>query len=166
MTDNQDREKLWELIKEIRFSMISHSTESQEIHAQPMTMLNSDRMDESQNLYFILKSSNDLVNAIESGRNQIGLSFAKPSDSIYVSISAHAHISTNSALIDELWNSSAENWFEGRDDPSVRVLVAEAVSAEYWNVTDNKMTQLFKVMKGSLTGKTDEPHAEHKKMNL
>ena len=54
MTDNQNREKLWELIKDVRFSMISHTTESEEIHAQPMTMLNSEQINESQNLYFIL----------------------------------------------------------------------------------------------------------------
>lgn len=166
MTDNQNREKLWKLIKEVRFSMISHITETQEIHSQPMTMLNSKQMDEHQNLYFILRDSNDLVNAIESGRNHIGLSFAKPSDDIYVSISAHAQISTDPSLIDELWNPWAENWFKGKDDPSVRILVARAISAEYWNVTDNKITHLFKVVKGSITGKTDEPDADHQKMNL
>ncbi|MFH7766229.1 pyridoxamine 5'-phosphate oxidase family protein [Acinetobacter sp. BSP-28] len=166
MTDNQNREKLWKLIKEVRFSMISHTTDTQEIHSQPMTLLNSEHMNESHNLYFILKDSNDLVNAVNSGRNHIGLSFAKPSDSIYVSISAHAHISTDPTLIDQLWNPWAENWFAGKEDPSVRVLVAEAVSAEYWNITDNKVTQLFKVIKGSLSGKINEPDAEHQKMNL
>ena len=166
MTDNQNREKLWKLIKGVRFTMISHTTDTQEIHAQPMTMLNTEQMNENKNLYFILKDSNDLVKAINSGRNHIGLSFAEPSDSVYVSMSAHAHISTDAALIEKLWNPWAENWFEGKTDPSVRVLVAEAISAEYWNVTDNKVTQLFKVLKGSLSGKTNEPDAEHQRLDL
>ncbi|NNH25274.1 pyridoxamine 5'-phosphate oxidase family protein [Acinetobacter terrestris] len=169
MTDNQNREKLWELIKDVRYAMISHATETQELHSQPMTMLNSkktEQMSQSHNLYFILKDSNDLVTAVNSGRNQIGLSFAKPSDSIYVSISAHAHISTDRALIDQLWNPWAENWFKGKEDPSVRVLVAEAVSAEYWNVTDNKVTQLFKVLKGNVTGHAGEVESDHQKLDL
>ncbi|WP_425915636.1 pyridoxamine 5'-phosphate oxidase family protein [Acinetobacter sp. TSRC1-2] len=169
MTDNHNREKLWELIKEVRYAMISHTTDTQELHSQPMTMLNSDKTEqisESHNLYFILKDTNDLVNAANSGRHQIGLSFAKPSDGIYVSISAHAHISTDPALIDLLWNPWAENWFSGKDDPSVRVLVAEAVSAEYWNVTDNKVTQLFKLLKGSVTGHAGEVDSDHKKLDL
>lgn len=166
MTDNQNREKLWKLIKGVRFTMISHTTDSQEIHSQPMTMLNTEHMNENKNLYFILKDTNDLVKAINSGRNHIGLSFAEPADSVYVSMSAHAQISTDAPLIEKLWNPWAENWFEGKNDPSVRVLVAEAISAEYWNVTDNKVTQLFKVLKGSLSGKTNEPDAQHQKLDL
>jgi general stress protein 26 len=166
MTDNQNREKLWQLIKGVRFTMISHTTDSQEIHSQPMTMLNTEHMNENKNLYFILKDTNDLVKAINSGRNHIGLSFAEPADSVYVSMSAHAQISTDAALIEKLWNPWAENWFEGKTDPSVRVLVAEAISAEYWNVTDNKVTQLFKVLKGSLSGKTNEPDAQHQRLDL
>ena len=45
-------------------------------------------------------------------------------------------------------------------------LVAEAISAEYWNVTDNKVTQLFKLLKGSLTGHATEIEADHKKLDL
>ncbi|AWV85974.1 pyridoxamine 5'-phosphate oxidase family protein [Acinetobacter radioresistens] len=166
MTEHENREKLWELIKDVRFAMISHQTETHEIHAQPMTMLNSERMDEDQNVYFILKDTNDIVQAVEAGRNQLGLAFSKPSDDIYVSISAHGEISTDRALIDKLWNPWAENWFDGKDDPSVRVLVAKAVSAEYWNVTDNKVTHLLKVLKGNITGKTEEPDSEHKHLDL
>ncbi|BBL20350.1 pyridoxamine 5'-phosphate oxidase family protein [Acinetobacter radioresistens] len=166
MTEHENREKLWELIKDVRFAMISHQTETHEIHAQPMTMLNSERMDEDQNVYFILKDTNDIVQAVEAGRNQLGLAFSKPSDDIYVSISAHGEISTDRALIDKLWNPWAENWFDGKDDPSVRVLVAKAVSAEYWNVTDNKVTHLLKVLKGNITGKTEEPDSEHKRLDL
>ncbi|MCK4086226.1 pyridoxamine 5'-phosphate oxidase family protein [Acinetobacter radioresistens] len=166
MTEHENREKLWELIKDVRFAMISHQTETHEIHAQPMTMLNSERMDEDQNVYFILKDTNDIVQAVEAGRNQLGLAFSKPSDDIYVSISVHGEISTDRALIDKLWNPWAENWFDGKDDPSVRVLVAKAVSAEYWNVTDNKVTHLLKVLKGNITGKTEEPDSEHKRLDL
>ncbi|MCX0330119.1 pyridoxamine 5'-phosphate oxidase family protein [Acinetobacter radioresistens] len=166
MTEHENREKLWELIKDVRFAMISHQTETHEIHAQPMTMLNSERMDEDQNVYFILKDTNDIVQAVEAGRNQFGLAFSKPSDDIYVSISAHGEISTDRALIDKLWNPWAENWFDGKDDPSVRVLVAKAVSAEYWNVTDNKVTHLLKVLKGNITSKTEEPDSEHKRLDL
>lgn len=166
MTEHENREKLWELIKDVRFAMISHQTETHEIHAQPMTMLNSERMDEDQNVYFILKDTNDIVQAVEAGRNQLGLAFSKPSGDIYVSISAHGEISTDRALIDKLWNPWAENWFDGKDDPSVRVLVAKAVSAEYWNVTDNKVTHLLKVLKGNITGKTEEPDSEHKRLDL
>ncbi|MFV5311347.1 pyridoxamine 5'-phosphate oxidase family protein [Acinetobacter schindleri] len=165
-SEHNDREKLWELIKDVRFTMISHQAETQEIHSQPMTMLNSEKMHESQNLYFIMKDTNDIVQAINAGRQHLGLSFAKPSDDIYVSISAHGEISTDRILIEELWNPWAENWFEGKDDPSVRVLIAKAVSAEYWNVKDNKVTHLLKVLKGNITGKPEEPDTDHAKIQL
>ncbi len=165
-TEHNERKKLWELIKDVRFTMISHQTETQDIHSQPMTMLNSEKMNESENLYFILKDSNDIVKAVTAGRNQLGLSFAKPSDDIYVSISAHGVITQDRILIEELWNPWAENWFEGKDDPSVRVLIAQAISAEYWNVTDNKVTHMLKVLKGNITGNPGESDTEHEKVNL
>ena len=165
MTDSHNREKLWALMKEVHFCMITHATETQELQAQPMTMLNSERMNESQNLYFLLKDSSAIAHAVSAGRNKIGLSFAKPSDSTYVSISAHAQISSDQSLINELWNPWADNWFDGKEDPTVRVLIAEAVSAEYWNVKDNKVTQLFKMLKGSVTG-TSSLDTDHQKMDL
>ncbi|WP_347454903.1 pyridoxamine 5'-phosphate oxidase family protein [Acinetobacter thermotolerans] len=165
-TEHNQREKLWELIKDVRFTMISHQTEEQEIHSQPMTMLNSEQLNERQNLYFIMKDTNDIVKAINAGHTHLGLSFAKPSDDTYISISAHGEISTDRALIDKLWNPWAENWFQGKDDPSVRVLIARAVSSEYWDVKDNKVTHLFKVLKGNVTGKPQEPDTEHEKLNL
>ena len=117
-------------------------------------------------LILLLNFSKNALSLIVFSNCFIGLSFAKPSDSIYVSISAHAHISTDATLIDQLWNPWAENWFEGKEDPSVCILVAAAVSAEYWNVTDNKVTQLFKLLKGSLTGHAGGVEADHKKLNL
>ena len=72
-TQHDNREKLWELIKDVRYTMISHLTDTHEIHSQPMTMLNSEQMNERQNLYFILRNTNDLVKAAETGRGQIGL---------------------------------------------------------------------------------------------
>ena len=165
-SEHNDREKLWELIKGVRFTMISHQTETQEVHSQPMTMLNFEGMNENQNLYFIMKDTKDIVQAITTGRHHLGLSFAKPSDDTYVSISAHGEISTDRALIEKLWNPWAENWFDGKDDPSIRVLVAKAFSAEYWNITDNKVTHLLKVLKGNVTGKPEKPDAEHAKINL
>ncbi len=44
--EQDQRQKLWKLIKDVRFTMISHVTDKQEIHSQPMTMLNSDKMNE------------------------------------------------------------------------------------------------------------------------
>ena len=165
MNNSQNREKLWALMKDVRFCMISHVTETNELHSQPMTMLNSERMNESQNLYFLLKDNSAIAHAISAGRNKIGLSFAKPSDSTYVSISAHAQISRDQSLINELWNPWADNWFDGKEDPTVRVLIAEAVSAEYWNIKDNKVTQLFKMLKGSVTGEAGLD-SDHEKLEL
>ena len=132
MTDNQNREKLWALMKDVRFCMISHVTETDELHSQPMTMLNSERMNESQNLYFLLKDNSAIAHAISAGRNKIGLSFAKPSDSTYVSISAHAQISRDQSLINELWNPWADKGAALADLPPDgwrRMLCVEAAVA-------------------------------------
>src|SRR5690606_41917972 len=113
-----------------------------------------------------MKDNKRMVQCNTTGQQHLRLSFAKPSDDTYVSISAQGEISTDRALIEKLWKPRAENWFDGKDDPSIRVLVAKAFSAEYWNITDNKVTHLLKVLKGNVTGKPEKPDAEHAKINL
>ncbi len=69
---------------------------------------------------------------------------------------------TDAAKIDELWDTSAQAWFEhGREDPKVALLKVTAHTAEYWATDEPKPLVLFKYAKAAVTGgqpKVGESH--------
>ena len=84
----------------------------------------------------------------------------------YISIAGTATISTDRAMIEELWNPHAEAWFEGgKDDPSVALLRIHADSAEYWTVNSNKAVAAVKYAKAIVTG-TQPNVGDNARVNL
>ena len=85
--------------------------------------------------------ANDQVNvAIQAGHG-------------WLSISGHGSVSRDPAMIDELWSTGAEAWFEqGRDDPAVALLRVQAVTAQYWTSNAPMVVTLAKYAKAAVTG--------------
>jgi hypothetical protein len=47
-----------------------------------------------------------------------------------------------------------------------RLLTVHIDNAEFWNVHDSKMVQIFKMMKAAVTGETPKDMGRHKTLNL
>ena len=63
-----------------------------------------------------------------------------------------------------LFTTMAKAWFpDGPTDPNLGLLAVSVLRAEYWDVDDSKMVQLFKMAKAAVTGKTPDL-GEHKKV--
>lgn len=167
MTDNtHPRETLWKLVKGIRFAMITHRHADGSLHACPMTMANKEGMDEHVHFYFLLSKQSDLAHCLIS-EPQIQISFADPGEDSYVSVSSAAHLSEDRVLKEKLWSTAAKAWFPGGvDDPDLAVLVAPVATAEYWDVKENKLVQLYKMAKAAVTGEEPKGMGEHKTIHL
>ena len=167
MADNtHPRETLWKLVKGIRFAMITHRHEDGTLQACPMTMANKEGMDEHVNFYFLLDKKTDLAHCVTRDAN-IQISFADPGEDSYVSISSTAHLSDDRVLKEKLWSTAAKAWFPGGvDDPNLTVLVAPVTSAEYWDVKENQLVQLFKMAKAAVTGEPPKAMGEHKTIRM
>ena len=71
----------------------------------------------------------------------------------WLSISGRASVSKDPAMIDELWSTGSEAWFEqGRDDPAVALLRVQADTAEYWTANAPMVVTLAKYAKAAVTG--------------
>lgn len=164
--DTHPRETLWKLVKEIRFAMITHRHPDGALHACPMTMANKEGMDEHVNFYFLVSKEHDLARCLGND-GHIQISFADPDEDTYVSVSSTAHLSEDRPLKEKLWSPAAQAWFPGGvEDPNLAVLVAPVASAEYWNVKENKLVQLFKMAKAAVTGDQPSGMGEHKTIQL
>lgn len=166
MSTSEDREQLWELIKDIRFAMFTTRHPSNgHLHARPMTTQNR-QLDEDDRLWFFMSRSGDSVDDL--GREPtVNVSYADPGKDSYVSVSGTATVSDDRAKAHELWNKATEAWFPGGvDDPDVALVEVRITHAHYWNVKENKLTQFFKIARAAATGKPPTGMGESREVRM
>ena len=148
----QGQDKRAELIKDIRFAMFTtHKPNHGHLHSRPMTTQNK-RIDDDS-LWFFMSRSGDPVAEFE-GDDQVNVSYANPSSDTYVSVSGIATIVEDAAKKKALWNKSAEAWFKGGvDDPDLALVRVRIEHADYWDVKESKLVQLYKMADAAVTGK-------------
>jgi general stress protein 26 len=146
------QDKLAELIQDIKFAMFTtHKPNHGHLHSRPMTTQNK-RIDDDS-LWFFMSRSGDPVAEFE-GDDQVNVSYANPSSDTYVSVSGIATIVDDSAKKHALWNKAAEAWFKGGvDDPDLALVRVRIEHADYWDVKESKLVQLYKMAEAAVTGK-------------
>jgi general stress protein 26 len=158
-------ETLWKLIKDIRFGMLVHRTASGMLHAHPLTTQNRG-IDEGADLYFFISKSSELHERLLAD-GEVNVSYADPGDDSYVSLSGQARFLDEPARKEALWSSMAKAWFPGGPtDPDLALLAVRIRHAEYWDVKESKMVQLFKMAKAAVTGEPPRQLGEHKELTL
>ena len=160
-----DHAKLWELIKDTRFGMFTHRHHDGLLNSHPLTTQNRS-IDEHNELYFFISKSGELYERLLTD-GEVNVSYADPGDDSYVSLSGQARFIDDLAQKEALWSPMAKAWFPaGATDPNLGLLTVEIVNAEYWDVEESKMVQLFKMAKAAITGEPPKTLGEHKKLNV
>lgn len=165
LSDPSAHETLWKLIKDMRFGMLTHRTTTGMLHAHPLTTMNK-TLDTHSLLYFFISRDTELYSNLQRD-GAVNVSYANPSADTYVSLSGHAETSDDAARKEALWTPMAKAWFPGGvTDPSLALLIVRIHQAEYWDVKESKMVQLFKMAKAALTGEPPRSLGEHRKLHL
>ena len=120
------------------------------------------KVDEDGNFYFL--SANDSHKNVEiETDNHVQLLFQGSAHSDFLSIYGVATISTNKALIKELWEPIIKTWFtEGVDDPRITVIKVETKNGYYWDNKHGDAIAFAKMSIGALLGKTLDDSIEGK----
>ncbi len=140
---------LWTKVQSTRFVLLTSPAADGALTSRPMTI---QRIDEPGTILFFGSLSSPLVQGLKL-RQDVNIGVAEPDEDFYVSIEGRAEISTDRALIKELWSPLVKAWFPGGVDDEDLVLINVTVSqAEYWNVHESEMVQFFKMAKAALTG--------------
>jgi general stress protein 26 len=148
------QDKLAELIKDIKFGMFTTHKIQGHLHSRPMTTQNKTIDDDA--LWFFMSRSGDPVSEFQ-GDDQVNVAYANPSSDTYVSVSGVAHVVDDQARKQALWNKAAEAWFKGGvDDPDLALVRVQIEHADYWDVKENKLVQLYKMAEAAVTGKQPE----------
>lgn len=123
----EDIARVWKLMKEIDICMFA-SKDGEMIRARPMR---AHPKRERNAVYFLTSVRGEKDEQILADDN-VCLSFAKPGAGKFLVVTGRARLSDNRALILELWDADAAAFWEGPDDPGVRVIDVTPVDAQFW----------------------------------
>lgn len=160
-----DTSKLWDMIGDIRFGMLTLRGQDGQLHSSPMTTQNGSA-DRGGVLWFFMSRSGERIRALQA-EPEVNVAYADPDADRYVSISGVARIIEDPVKKRELFDSVSKAWFAGgADDPDLALVAIVVSEAEYWDVKSNKAVQLFKLAKAAVTGEKPRDLAEHRHVRL
>lgn len=154
--------KLAEMIRDIDFAMLTTVAADGTLHSRPMS---TQRVEFDGDLWFFTRASAPKVGEIE-GEHRVNVSYAKPEDQRYISVSGRAVIVRDRAKIEELWSPELKAWFpEGPEDPDLALLKVSAERAEYWDSPASAAAHAISFVKAIVTGAPANP-GENEKIEL
>ena len=155
-------EKLRQLVRDIRFAMLTTVDESGFLRSRPMA---TQEMADDGALWFF--TGKDAPKVGEAQDYPVNVALTDPKANTYVSISGTATLVTDSAKIHELWKPPLVAWFpDGVDDPNIALLCVTPTAAEYWDAPNNVLVHLFGIAKSLITRQPASDVGEHEKIAL
>jgi len=162
---SKSRDKLWTLIKDIKFAMFTTRHGNGHLHARPMTTQNK-ALEEDDSLWFFMSKKGDPVDDLKTDP-VVNVVYADPSSDTYVSVSGTAAMIEDAAKKQQLWNKAAEAWFPGgASDPDLALVQVQIIHANYWDIRESKIVQLYEMAKAAMTGKPPSDLGRHGEVRL
>lgn len=154
-------EKLQDLIEGIDFCMLT-TMDGGHLRSRPMS---TQQFEFDGDLWFFTSDNTHKIDEIEND-NRVNVSYSKPDDNVYVSVSGRAKVVKDRTKIEELWSPILKAWFpDGLDDPNLCLLKIPVEQAEYWDSPSSKIVQLYGFVKALATGQSADG-GENKKINF
>ena len=148
--DHDQAQKLWSLIKEVRYPVITTHRSDGGLQSRPMTMQNRDS-DPLDFLWFFAPRDSDQVADLQWD-SSVSIVFSDPGRGAYVVVFGSASVVEDAARKRQLWSQEAQSWFSaGPDDPAMALVRVRIIQADCWDVTSNTVTHLFKLDTSPMT---------------
>ncbi len=144
----EGRERFGELVKDIKFAMLTTRSSDGSLHSRPMF---TQDIEFDGELWFFTGASSGKISDIEANPD-VNVAYSKPEGGMYVSVTGKASLSRDRAKILELWKPEYKIYFEdGPDDPDLILLKVDVNEAEYWTSNRNPVLRLFGLAKALVT---------------
>ena len=142
MTDTRELEtRFWKHLDDDRTVMLG----ADGIAPRPMTAIAED---DRAPLWFFTSSDTDLGKALDASSGIAGVaSFAAKDHDLFATLRGQLTADNDRDVIDRLWNPFIAAWFEGKDDPKLRLLRMDAPEAHVW-LNENRMLAGAKMLLG------------------
>jgi len=146
-------DKIKELVKHGRTCLMMTDLDNRPFTVRPMAPQKV--TDAGELLFFSDRRSNKNLD-IEAS-SDMHITFSNDGDNEYMSLFGTARTYRDQQEIDELYNSFANTWFEGKDDPNLTIIRFSPSEGHYWDSKHGKAVQMVGILIGAITGKqTDD----------
>jgi general stress protein 26 len=136
---------IWSLLESIPFALLV-TRDGAQMDARPMA---ATAKREDGLIYILANKGEDSDKEIQQDSDVV-LSFSKGAS--YVVVYGNAHASDDRAKIAELFNVFDKAWWEGPDDPRIRLLTITPGECEYWE-SPGKLVSYADMLVSAATGK-------------
>lgn len=153
-TDHDKRlEKFWTLIKDAHSALLVTVAEDGSLDSRPMGCI---QREFDGILWFFTFTSSPKIKEIANDSHVL-VSYARPSDYEYVSLSGRACVIRDEQTVKELWSESFRVWFpSGREDPELALISVDVDEAKYWTDAASIATYAWAYVKARLLGRRPE----------
>ncbi len=151
LNGNDAKVKIKEIAEKARTCFFTTFVDG-EAKSRPMTL---QEVDEHGKLYFLSDITSEKDHEVKVD-DKVQLYFMNNSSYEYLFIKGKAKISQDKALIEKYWNSFANAWFEGKDDPKISVIEITPNDGYYYETKENKIVAMSKMIFAAITGSKDE----------
>lgn len=160
-----DTSKLWDMIGDIRFGMLTVRGADGRLYSRPMTTQNGEA-DHGGVIWFFMSRSGQPVADLTASPD-VNVAYADPASERYVSVSGAGRLVDDPVKKQELWSTAAKAWFPGGvEDPDLALVAVLVAEAEYWDVKANKAVQIFKLAKAAQTGEEQTNLGGHRRVRM
>ena len=158
-TTQDDRQKVWELIKDIKIALMVTTGSGGQLHGRPMAAMNKE-FDGA--LWFASREGTPKLDEI-ADNTQVLLAYSEPKTQDYISVSGRAALIRDPAKVKSLWSEAMRVWFpKGPDDPAITLIKVDVESAEFWDAPSSTWVYAMGYAKARLTGEPPKDVGENK----
>ena len=157
-----DIKKLGELMKGIRFAMLTTAEPDGTLHSRPMT---TQDIEFDGDIWFFTAADSGKV--WEADRHhQVNVAYSSPEKNTYVSASGTATLVKDRGKIEELWKPLYKTFFpKGLEDPELALLKISVEKAEYWDSPGSAVGRAFNFARAYIS-KDASKLGDHAKVDL
>lgn len=151
LSEVEGKKKFREMVEKIKIAMFATNLSKKPVDVVPMY---TKRVDESGNLWFLSsKNSDHNHNILQDADCQLLFS---DGSSDFLSVFGTSEIIDDKDTIDSLYSKMDNAYFDGAEDPQIRVIKFSPSEAAYWSTDGNKLVALFKMGVAAVTGKNQD----------
>lgn len=140
MTEQNPIARVWDIIEKTRVGMLTTHF-SGGLRARPLEA----RPDRGAGVIWFVTDVRGTKDDEIGAAHDIGLVFIDEADDAYLSITGRAFVTRDPAQTKTLWKKTDDAWFPGGpDDPNVRLLRIEPITADLWDGVSSAAGEVFK----------------------
>lgn len=147
MSQQAHVDRVWEVIDKAGICMMTTRFDGG-MRARPMEA----RPDREEGVIWFLTDQRGLKDDEIDSTPEVCLIFVYEPEKVYLSLTGEAFVAHDPDRAHVLWNEKQKLWWNGPDDPNLRVVRVELEAAEMWDGPANSAVAAFEFAKARLTG--------------